>query len=160
MSLVGRIQEYFEDHKGEEIDECLIDSIGIGSGTLDRLLELNLDVPVRGINVGESPSMGTDFMNLRAELWFRLRDWLGVRDVRLPSDERLVTELTSPRFVYTSSNKRKIESKEEMKRRGISSPDIADALCLTFASDAVLAGGRGRAYRRGPLIRGLSGVVV
>jgi len=160
MSLVGRVQEYLQEYKDEDIDEVLIDSIGIGSGTLDRLLELDLDVPIRGINVGESPSMGTDFMNLRAELWFRLRDWLGARDVRIPSDERLVTELTSPRYVYTSSNKRKIESKEEMKRRGISSPDIADALCLTFASDAVMAGGRGRAYRKGPLVRGLTGVVV
>ena len=111
MSLVGRVQEYLEEYESEDIDEVLIDSIGIGSGTLDRLLELDLDVPIRGINVGESPSMGTDFVNLRAELWFRLRDWLGARDVRLPSDERLVTELTSPRYVYTSSNKRKIESK-------------------------------------------------
>jgi len=160
MGLVGRVQEFLKEYQEEEIDEVLIDQIGIGSGTLDRLIELDLDVPVRGINVGESPSMGTDFVNLRAELWFRLRDWLGARDVKLPSDGRLLSELTAPRYVYTSSNKRKIESKEEMKRRGIASPDVADALCLTFASDAVLAGGRGRARVKGPLIRGLQGVVV
>ena len=58
------------------------------------------------------------------------------RDCRLPEDDELASELASPQYKYTSSGKIKIESKDEMKKRGIRSPDKADALALTMASAA------------------------
>jgi hypothetical protein len=101
---------------------------------VDRLREL--DMPVRGINVSESPSTNKNYLNLRAELWFKIKDWLAQRDCRLPPDDDLMAQLVSPSYEYTSSGKIKLESKESMKRRGIKSPDLADALALTMASDA------------------------
>ena len=69
-------------------------------------------------------------------MWFAIKDWLAQRNCRLPNDDELVAELAAPSYKYTSSGKIKIESKEEMKKRGIKSPDKADALALTMASSA------------------------
>jgi hypothetical protein len=101
---------------------------------VDRLAEQNL--PVRGINVAEAPATRKNYLNLRAELWFAIKDWLTQRDCRLPNDDELVSELAAPSYKYTSTGKIKIESKDEMKKRGIKSPDKADALALTMASAA------------------------
>ena len=110
------------------------DVIGLGAGVVDRLREQNL--PVRGVNVSEAPSTKKNYLNLRAELWFSIKDWLAGRDCRIPNDDELVAELASPSYKYTSTGKIKIESKEEMKRRGLKSPDKADALALTMAGSA------------------------
>jgi hypothetical protein len=109
----------------------VIDVIGIGAGIVDRLTEQNL--PVLGLNVGEVPSVQGRFMRLRDELWIRCREWLEGRDVALPYDERLRADLTGPRLGYMSDGRMVIESKPQMRSRGLPSPDSADALILTFA---------------------------
>ena len=139
MQLCGVIKNRFDDCTPLETPkEILIDVIGIGSGVVDRLRELNL--PVRGINVAESPSSKKNYLNLRAELWFKIKEWLQARDCRLPEDDELVRELASPGYKYTSTGKIKIESKEEMRKRGLKSPDRADALALTMASNSIGGG--------------------
>jgi len=95
--------------------------------------------PVRGINVGEAPAMGKTHMNLRSELWFKTKGWLEDRSCKLPNNDQLLAELTAIRYSFTSSGKMKAESKDEMRKRGLRSPDLADALCLTMASDAATA---------------------
>ena len=112
----------------------------MGAGVVDRLSEQ--DLPVRGINVAESPSSRKNYLNLRAELWWAMRDWLTARDCRLPEDDELIAELASPQYTYTSTGKLKIEAKEMMRKRGIKSPDKADALALTMASSAASFGGK------------------
>ena len=82
-----------------------------------------------------------NYLNLRAELWFKIKEWLSARDCFLPDDNELVQELVSPIYKYTSTGKIKLESKEEMKKRGIKSPDKGDALALTFASTSAALGG-------------------
>ena len=109
-----------------------VDSIGLGSGVLDRLRELGL--PVRGVNVSEAPAVGERYLRLRDELWFRVREWLEARSCALPKDEELAAELGTPRFKILSTGKLKVDSKDEMKKRGGKSPDRADAVCLTFAA--------------------------
>jgi hypothetical protein len=135
MQLCGAIKNKYDDCTALEVpQEILIDVIGLGSGVVDRLAEQNL--PVRGINVAEAPATKKNYLNLRAELWFSIKDWLTQRDCRLPNDDELVSELAAPSYKYTSTGKIKIESKDEMKKRGIKSPDKADALALTMASAA------------------------
>jgi hypothetical protein len=136
MQLCGAIVNEYEASEVKP-QEILIDSIGLGAGVVDRLRELNL--PVRGINVSESPSMGGTYRNLRAELWGKTKAWLERRDVKLPKDDRLSTELATVRYSFNSSGKLQIESKDDLKRRGLQSPDVADALVLTFAADAITA---------------------
>ena len=135
MQLCGAIKNLYDDATALETpQEILVDVIGLGAGVVDRLAEQNL--PVRGINVAEAPSTRKNYLNLRAELWFAVKDWLVQRNCRLPNDDELVAELAAPSYKYTSTGKIKIESKDEMKKRGIKSPDKADALALTMASSA------------------------
>jgi phage terminase large subunit len=111
--------------------EILVDVIGIGAGVVDRCRELGL--PVRGVNVGESPAIAGRYMRLRDELWFRCREWLEARDSRLADDDALISELVSVKYTIPSTGKIVVESKDDMKKRGLDSPDLADAWCLTFA---------------------------
>ena len=137
MQLTGAVvAEYEALMPNQKPREILVDSIGLGAGVVDRLRELGL--PARGINVAESPAMGTTYRNLKAELWHKAKAWLEARDCWLPKDESLVAELATVRYSFTSSGKIQIEGKDEIRKRGLPSPDRADAFCLTFASDAVI----------------------
>jgi hypothetical protein len=137
MQLTGAVVAEFEILvPSQRPQEILVDSIGLGAGVVDRLKELGL--PARGINVAESPAMGGTYRNLKAELWHKAKAWLEQRDCRMPKDEALIAELAAVRYSFTSSGKIQIEGKDELKKRGMASPDRADAFCLTFASDAVI----------------------
>ena len=156
MQTTGRVMaEYNALAPSQRPREILVDSIGLGSGVVDRALELGL--PVRGINVSESPSMGDTYLNLRSELWFKTKAWLEGRGCKLPKDERLLSELTSIRYSFTSSGKMKAEGKDELRKRGLGSPD-ADALCLSMASDAATAQSGSFKMWRGELRRNLQGI--
>jgi phage terminase large subunit len=135
MQLTGAVVAQYEacDHKNRPA-EILVDSIGLGAGVVDRLRELKL--PARGINVSESPAMGATYLNLRAELWHKAKAWLEKRDCKIPNNEDLIGELATVRYTFTSNGKIKIESKDDIRRRGLKSPDMADAFVLTFAADA------------------------
>jgi hypothetical protein len=137
MGTVGRIVHEAGIDKPEEI--C-VDSIGLGGGVADRLRELGHNV--RDVNVSESIALNQSAARLRDELWIAAKDWLETRAVRLPKDDDLRAELIGPTYSFTSNGKIKVEGKSEMKKRGMRSPDIADALCLTFAGQAALVGGR------------------
>lgn len=136
MQLCGRIVEEYRLTLPEmRPAEILVDSIGLGAGVVDRLRELEL--PVRGINVAESSSMAEQYHRLRDELWFKASEWFSNRMCSIPDQKLLVRELVAPKFGYNSSGKRQVESKDETKKRtNRSSPDLADALILTFASHA------------------------
>ena len=135
MEMCGIIlNEYETTTWSDRPVEILIDSIGLGAGVVDRLTEL--DLPVRGINVAESASMGERYGRLRDELWFLGKEWFENRDCTIPDQEELIDDLSKPRFTFLSNGKLKVEGKDEMKRRGMNSPDLADAFCLTFASRA------------------------
>jgi hypothetical protein len=157
MGTVGRVMaEYEALPLSQRPSEILVDSIGVGGGVVDRLRELG--APVRGVNVSEVPSMGQTYNNLRTELWFKTKAWLEDRSCKIPDNDDLLADLTGIRYAFTSSGKMQAESKDAMKRRGLKSPDLADAVCLTMASDAITALS-GRSSRWGqPLRRGLKGI--
>ena len=160
METTGRIMEMYDSVKGSdaECDSILVDSIGLGSAVVDRLTELG--APVTGINVSESPSMGSNYLNLRAELWFKAREWLESKDVKIPrEDDRLAGELVLPKYGHNSAGKLKVESKEAMKKRSGASPDCADAFCLTFATQAAWASGKFSKKKGGPLLRNIGGII-
>jgi len=79
---------------------------------------------------GKSSDMGC--VNKRAEMWKDMRDWLKGGGA-IPPDDVMRTDLTGPETVPKLDGKIQLESKEDMKRRGIPSPNRADALALTFA---------------------------
>lgn len=158
MQLVGLVHnKYQENLPSDRPVEIMVDSIGLGAGVVDRLRELEL--PVRGINVAESPSMRGQYLNLRAELWFRMKEWLEARDCKIPKDESLFSELVSPRYSFSSTGKLKVESKQEMKKRGLPSPDRADAVILTLASQPSIAMFGKRYSSKRKITRGIRSVV-
>ena len=100
MQLCGVIKNMYDEATAiERPQEILVDVIGLGAGVVDRLAEQNL--PVRGVNVAEAPSTKKNYLNLRAELWFAIKDWLTQRDCRLPQDDELVAELAAPPTKHT-----------------------------------------------------------
>ena len=134
MQLAGRIAREFEETPlDDQPHEILVDVIGIGAGVVDRLDELGL--PVRGVNVAEAPSVDDQFMRLRDELYWKMRKWFEARNCAMPRDDALISELVAPTYDFTSAGKLQVESKKDMKKRGLRSPDLADAFMLTFAGD-------------------------
>lgn len=152
MGTVGRIVHEANIDKPSVI---AVDSIGLGGGVADRLRELGYNVV--DVNVSESNSMNQQASRLRDELWLSAKDWLETRAVKLPKDDELRAELIGPTYSFTSNGKIKVESKSEMKKRGMRSPDLADALCLTFSGQAAIVGGRALKWLPGkPLQRRVS----
>jgi hypothetical protein len=152
MQLVGAVHnEFLMCPSFDRPVEINVDALGLGAGVVDRLRELGL--PVRGINVSELPAMKDRYRNLRAELWYLCREWLEPMDATLPEDDELISQLTAVRYKYASNGKLQIESKDDMEKRGIESPDLADALMLTFAGAAgkALYGRAGSSSSREPM---------
>jgi hypothetical protein len=90
-------------------------------------------------------------MRLRDEIWFRGRQWLQDGACILPQDNALKAELVSVKYAMQPSGKIKVESKDEMRERGMRSPDLADSFLLTFAGGEHKRQPKPRAvaYRRG-----------
>ena len=65
-------------------------------------------------------------------MWFTGREWFAQRNVKIPKDEALIAELTSPTYSFSSTGKIVVESKDDMKERGLPSPDLADAFLMTL----------------------------
>lgn len=132
MQIVGLvIDEYNQTDPQDRPHQIYVDVIGIGAGVVDRLAELGY--PVHGVNVCEQASSHDRYHRLRDELWFKAKEWFAGKNVSILNNNELIQDLISPTYSFMSNGKIKVESKDELKKRGIKSPDLADAFCLTFA---------------------------
>lgn len=112
--------------------------VGYGHGTIDRLKELGYGKFVDGINFGSTPDQPDIYMNKRAEMWIEMRDWLQAGDVSIPDDDELHADLAiMPDFLTTSNGKMQLVGKDKIRKEYKRSPDLGDALALTFASPVV-----------------------
>lgn len=131
MMLAGAIKAEYDLAGVNRPNLICIDSIGIGAGVADRLMEQGL--PILAVNVGESPSVTGRYVRRRDELWGEGRTWLESRACRLPRHDQFRDDLVAPRYSYTSDGRILIESKQQMRARGLPSCDIADAFLLSLA---------------------------
>jgi hypothetical protein len=133
MTLASRVAERAA---AERVSGVFVDETGIGAGVVDRLRQLGVPF-VFGINFAGAPDrFGPDgarplYANKRAEMWGSLRDWLA--GASLPDDPELRADLSGVEYGYNGKGEIQLEKKEDMKKRGLASPDIGDALALTFA---------------------------
>jgi hypothetical protein len=127
MAIVGRVIDAIEEFKPVL---AVIDEGGLGYGIMDRLHEQRYKV-VKGVNFGWKAKNGIMYYNKRAELWGAMKDWL--KSASIPDDRRFKSDLTGVMIKPTSSGVIQLESKKDMKARGLASPDAADALAVTFA---------------------------
>lgn len=139
--VAGRIKAEIDATSAEMWPkEVLVDVIGYGAGVVDQLINVcrlpsAYGIRVRGINVSEAASSSDEYMRLRSELWFKGRKWFSQADTAIPVDgcDTLIAELTAPTYDFTVQGKILVESKADIKKRGLPSSDVADALLLTFA---------------------------
>ncbi len=126
MTLASQVSRCIEELHP---DAVFVDQTGIGAGVVDRLRQMGRRV--MGIDFG-GKATSERFVNRRAEMWWSLSEWVG--GAQLPDVSELVSELTAPTYSYgNAAGRLQLESKEDMKKRGLPSPDLADALALTFA---------------------------
>jgi hypothetical protein len=128
MQLAGMVAQVIDDR---DPDAVFID-VGGGAGVIDRLRQLDyyiVEVPFGG--KANQPNL---FVNRRAEMWWQVKEWIA-NGGSIPNDTALKAELSTPTYWFDAVGKRCLESKDEIKKRlqGGGSPDIADALALTFA---------------------------
>lgn len=109
-------------------DAVFVD-VGNGSGVIDRLRQLGHEVIE--INFG-GKAIDPEFVNKRTEMWWLMKEWIEQGGVIPPMIE-LKQDMASPTYHYNSKNKRCLETKDEIKKRIMRSPDTGDALALTFA---------------------------
>lgn len=115
-----------------EADCAAIDVIGWGAGTYD-ILNGMAPCPVLPVNVAEGAANPEQFSRLRDELWWQVRERFQAGTISIPPDDELIGELTVIKYNFsrTAKEKIKIESKQELRDRGIASPNRADAVCLS-----------------------------
>jgi len=127
MSTTGKVVNLIQRFSPDAVN---IDVIGIGAGVVDRLKEQKFRV--NGVNVGESASDKLKYANIRAEAYWQLADRFQKGEISIPDDLELLAQTSSIKYKFDSHGRLQIESKEEMKKRGLKSPDKTDALVLAF----------------------------
>jgi hypothetical protein len=127
MQLAARVVEAHDEHKP---DVLVVDGVGLGAGVVDRLRQLGYKVIE--FNGGERANDPVKWRNKRAETWGIMRDAIKA-GCDLPKDNDLDMQLTSVEYAFTPTQQLLLEKKEDMKARGLESPDIADCLSMTYA---------------------------
>jgi phage terminase large subunit len=127
----------------------MIDAIGVGAGTVGALRNYVKDNGksqwvVVGVKVS-SESPDAKCSKLKDALWWRMRDWFDAEEPAITAEapdalrNKLVNELSTPTYTVNSRGLIQVESKDDMKRRGVPSPNLADALMHTFWSEQIKA---------------------
>lgn len=129
METAARVADEYDRLRPHAL---FVDETGVGAGVVDRLRQLGY--PVAAVNFGSKPDNLTQAKtaNKRAEMWVRMREWLRSGG-GIPDDDELEAQLTAVEYKHDANNAILLEKKEDMKKRGLPSPDMADALALTFA---------------------------
>lgn len=123
-------------HAAEEIvkrrpDAVFIDGIGVGGGVVDRLRQLGFRV--LDVNAAARANNERLYANRRVEMWGQMRDWLRAGGCLPRDDAALADDLVGPEYGFDSGNRIALERKQDLRARGLASPDAGDALALTFA---------------------------
>src|ERR1019366_7370777 len=117
--------------RGLQIGPVVVDAVGIGYHVATHLADQGYDV--YGFNAGSAPLDREHFVNAKAEAYWSLREWLERGALAGLTDEETQAQLAGIRYRHIASGRVEIESKDDAKKRGQSSPDRAEALVLAFA---------------------------
>lgn len=131
MEVVGICSRILKNHQPAMM---FIDVVGLGAGVVDRLKELGWGAQIMAVNAGARATKEKLFVNLGAQMWGDLKAWLENGPVQIPDSDTLHADLQNRGFGYDSNQRLKLEKKEDMKKRGVRSPDEGDAVALTFAA--------------------------
>lgn len=139
-NVLATAREWMATYKATEVD-IKVDDSGVGGGVTDRLNEVvreqNLPYNIIPVNNGSRAKEDDKYANKGTETWHHLRDLLEHKAITLLNDDDAVAQLSTRKFKMTSNGKIQLERKEDMKKRGLTSPDRADALVLAFADESM-----------------------
>ena len=124
MALADRVSA---EAKAWDVDTIFVDA-GAGAGVIDRLRQIGVDcveVPFAGRPIDPQ------YKNKRVEMWSLMAQWL--QEGSIPDIPALKQDLSTPRYSFDANGKKQLESKDSIRARGLPSPDLGDALALTFA---------------------------
>jgi hypothetical protein len=141
MGQAGWLKQVIDAEKPARV---FVDVGGVGAGVYDRLAEMGYGDIVRAINFGSAPlepepvdEAGRPkggYVNRRAEMWGKSRDWLDdPAGVSVPDTDTIQADACAPGYKYDSLSRIQLESKDDIRKRGLRSPDEWDAVALTFA---------------------------
>lgn len=125
MAMANEVVKLIKEYRVPNY-HTFVDRVGVGAGLFSRLKEL---VKVTGVRWGEKAYKDT-FVNNKAEQFWKLREW--IKGGGKVCDKALLDELRTIKYKEDSNGKVKIKSKEDMRKEGIPSPNLADALAMTF----------------------------
>lgn len=119
-------------HREKQFDAIGVDDGSMGGGVVDNLSNDGIDV--EPFVFGSSAIEDGRFENQKAEIFWNLRCDIRDKKISLPDDKELINQVCSLKYGYTRKGKIKIESKDEMKKRGLKSPDKADSLAIAWSA--------------------------
>lgn len=135
MEIGARVVEAV---KAENPRACVIDGDGVGGGVVDyarlNLADYMKEHPAFRLEEFHGAATPADpfmYFNRRAEVWGLMRDWLATGEI--PDDAELDTDLTGPEYFHSPKGQIQLERKDDMKDRGLASPDAGDMLAMTFS---------------------------
>lgn len=127
MRTSGEIANVLDEY--QPVD-AKIDSVGVGAGVFDRLYEQGYRVSeVKGGSAAYNPER---FINIRAENHWGFRERLEAENVDLPDEPGVVSQMAGIKYKTQSDRRIQVESKQDMKKRGLKSPDDSDAIINAF----------------------------
>lgn len=143
MQTVGDIVQLYRqtilehpEYKGVIL--CVIDDTGLGGGVTDRLEEVKEELKLRRlvivpVNFGSAPPQESEenYQNMSTYLWGVVRELMKSKEISIPNDDDTIGQFSVRKYSLNSKGKLVLESKEAMKKRGVSSPDRADAIALS-----------------------------
>ena len=129
MEVAGLVVKIIRQEKP---DRVFVDVVGLGAGVVDRLREMGYGEIVRPVNGGESALESDRYANRRAEMWCLMKKWMEDQPAKIPDKDSLHADLCGPQHSFDSKGRIVLEKKEDMQKRGLRSPDGADALANTF----------------------------
>ena len=123
----------------EEKPKRMFVDAGGGADLVDRLHELGYRRIVKAVAFGGAALSPERYRNKRCEMWGKMHEWLADDElsVQIPDEDALESDLCSPKAHYDSMDRLCMESKDDIKKRGMPSPDIGDAAALTFAEQVI-----------------------
>ena len=136
VQTARRVQMRAKEH---DVRTIVIDGDGSGGGVVDIVRDemeawfsANPARRLMEFHGGMTPLDGFAYFNLRANMWGLMRDWL--HSGQIPDDPEMESDLTGPEYFFSSKNQIQLEKKEDMKKRGLSSPDLGDTLAMSFCA--------------------------
>jgi len=132
VEVADEVTQVFREY--EKVCELIaVDAVGIGAGVADTLRKRGL--PAIDIESAEKAYQYNRFYNKRTEMWYKLRELFRTDAIAIPNNEVAIGELTTPRYSFDQGGRYVLESKSDMKKRGLKSPNTADAIVYAFAYD-------------------------